>query len=108
MHSFLRGRRVRPLMALALACAFFVLAGGPAAPAHAEGVVNLNQAGIEELVRLPGVGESRARAIVALRDERGGFEAVDELKDVKGIGEVSFERLRPLVTLTGPTTLQEE
>lgn len=102
------GRSLRPVAAFALAAAL-ALASALAAPAaRAEGVVNLNTAGIEELVRLPGVGEARAQAIVSLREARGGFEAVDELLDVKGIGETSLERLRPLVTLSGPTTLREE
>ena len=49
----------------------------------------------------PGVGESRAQAIVALRKERGAFKAVDEITQVKGIGDAMLERLRPLVRVTG-------
>jgi competence protein ComEA len=107
MIPFLRGRMPRPLAALALAGALALAPALAPPPALADGVVNLNTASVEELARLPGVGDARARAIVALREERGRFEAVDELVEVKGIGEASLERMRPFLTLRGPTTLEE-
>ena len=66
-----------------------------------EGVVNINRASPEELTRLPGVGAVRAGAIVALRERRGGFVAIEELADVDGIGEALLGRLRPYVRLEG-------
>ena len=100
-----------------LACAFplFVALGiGLAAPAEASrtggsgpalsGVVNVNTATPDQLQLLPGVGESRARAIVALRKERGAFEKVEDLLAVKGIGESMLARMRPFVAVTGKTT----
>ena len=84
---------------LLLALALPALAAEPL-----RGVVNINVASIEELTVLPGIGESRARAIIALRDERGGFESVDELVEVKGIGESMLAKLRPYVSLEGKTT----
>ncbi len=71
-----------------------------------QGALNLNTASPDQLVLLPGVGESRARAIVALRKQRGGFKKVDELADVKGIGEAALAKLRPFVKLGGATTLR--
>lgn len=76
-----------------------------AAPAL-QGEINVNTASQEQLVLLPGVGESRARAIVALREQRGGFKKVDELSDVKGIGDAALAKLRPYVKLDGATTLR--
>ena len=73
----------------------------PAVPA---GQVNLNTASAEELQRLPGVGPSRAVAIVEYR-ERHPFRRVEELMRIRGIGRKTFRRLRPLLTLDGPTTL---
>jgi len=64
----------------------------------------VNTASAEELQLLPGVGESRARAIVSVRAARGGFRSVDELVEVKGIGLVLLERLRPFVAVEGKTT----
>jgi competence protein ComEA len=71
----------------------------------AEGVVNINTAGEAELRRLPGVGPSRAAAIVALRQRVQRFHAADDLLRVRGIGRAGMRRLRPYVTLSGETTL---
>ena len=65
--------------------------------------VNLNTASAAELETLPGVGEVRARAIIAKRKERGGFRSLDQLGEVKGFGPQTVERLRPMLTLgSGP------
>jgi competence protein ComEA len=73
-----------------------------------QGVVNVNTASVEELQLLPGVGEARARAIVDLRKQRGGLKSLEDLRDVKGIGEASLERLRPHVAFDGKTTAHLE
>jgi len=73
-----------------------------------QGVVNVNTASVEELQLLPGVGEARARAIVELRKQRGGLKSLEDLGDVKGIGEASLERLRPHVAFDGKTTAHLE
>lgn len=65
--------------------------GGSAAP------VDLNRATLTELDTLPGVGPATATAIIAWRDENGGFRRVDDLLEVPGIGSARLERLRPLV-----------
>lgn len=62
-------------------------------------LVNLNTATPEELETLPGIGEVLAGAIVAYRDEHGPFTSVDQLIDVSGIGEVTLEEIRDLVTV---------
>ena len=70
------------------------------------GVVNLNEASPEQLALLPGVGPSRANAITAHR-KPPPFKRLEELMRVKGIGKKPFARLRPLLSLSGPTTLTE-
>jgi len=72
--------------------------------ASLSGVVNVNTASVEELQLLPGVGTSRASAIVAARKNRGGFETIDQLTEVKGIGPSMLERMRPHVAVEGRTT----
>jgi competence protein ComEA len=67
--------------------------------------VNLNTASAEELERLPGIGPTRAQAILALRATLKQFSRPEQLLRVKGIGRATFRKLRPLLTLTGPTTL---
>ncbi len=93
-----------------LALALAVPLAGPswAEAPDLHGVLNLNTASQEELTLLPGVGESRARAIMALREQRGGFQKVDELVEVKGIGEAALAKLRPFVKTAGKTTLRVE
>ena len=68
------------------------------------GVVNINTASLEELQLLPGIGEARARALITERKQRGGFKSVDELVEIKGIGDVALERMRPHVSIQGKTT----
>jgi competence protein ComEA len=70
------------------------------------GTVNINTATPEQLELLPGIGEVRARAVISMRKQRGGFKSVDELTEVKGIGEAALERLRPFVRTEGKTTAQ--
>jgi competence protein ComEA len=62
--------------------------------------VNINTADAATLAgSLRGVGTKKAEAIVAYRSEHGPFKSVDELVNVKGIGEKMLEQLRPLVSL---------
>ncbi len=62
-------------------------------------LVNLNTATEEELDTLPGVGPSTAQKIIAYREENGGFQSVEQLNDVSGIGDATFEKLKDLVTV---------
>ena len=62
-------------------------------------VVNINTAGVKELETLPGIGPVKAQAIVDYRGENGDFESVDELDEVKGIGEKTLEKIAPCVVL---------
>ena len=62
--------------------------------------VNLNTATLEELCTLPGVGETLAGEILSYREAAGGFLQVEELMNVSGIGEKTFEELKDLVTLS--------
>lgn len=66
---------------------------------EATGKININKAGMEELMTLPFIGEVKARAIIQYRTENGPFKTIDDLDDVKGIGAKTLEKLRPFVTL---------
>jgi competence protein ComEA len=67
--------------------------------------VILNTATVDDLRRLPGIGEKRATSIVALRTRLGGrFHVIEDLLKVKGIGRATLRRLRPLVRLDPPPT----
>jgi competence protein ComEA len=96
----------RTLMCVVLAVA---LAGTAlAAPESGNPQVNINTATVQELQFLPRVGAAVAKRIVDFRTANGAFKAPEELARVKGIGEKSFARLAPYVSVSGPTTLKEK
>jgi comEA protein len=64
------------------------------------GVVNINTASIPELEELPGIGPSTAARIHEYRQKNGGFKKIEDLMNVKGIGEKSFLKLKPMITVT--------
>lgn len=61
--------------------------------------INLNTATQEELMSLDGIGEVLAGRIIAYREQNGGFAAIEELKNVYGIGEKIFEKIRNKITV---------
>ena len=66
--------------------------------------VNLNTATMAQLETLPGIGPATSQRIVDYRQQNSGFKKIEELMNVRGIGEVSFLKLKSLVTLTPPRT----
>lgn len=72
-------------------------ATGSAGGAAGQPLIDLNTATAVELETLPGVGPATASAILAHRDLNGPFRSVDDLIDVRGIGEAKLEQIRPLV-----------
>ena len=71
----------------------------PADTAAGTGGVSINSATAQELTQLDGVGEKTAEAIVAYREQHGGFQSIDDLQEIKGIGPAKFEALKGQVTL---------
>jgi competence protein ComEA len=61
--------------------------------------VNLNTATVEQLLTLPGIGPSKAQAIVETRQKIGGFKKLEDLLRVKGIGRKTFRKLEPMLKL---------
>jgi competence protein ComEA len=108
LHGRSAARALLAALIVAAALAAPVAVGAAAAEASLSGVVNVNTATPEQLEMLPGIGESKARAILEARDERGRFESVEELLEVTGIGERALARIRPFVALTGRTTLEQQ
>jgi comEA protein len=70
---------------------------GSSAPSAA--ALNLNAATAEQLEALPGIGKATADRILEYRQKNGGFKKVEDLMNVRGIGEKSFLKLKPLITV---------
>ena len=91
------------VLAMMLAAAPMVQAAGgrqDSADAKAAGtVVNLNTATASQLEALSGIGPKMAQRIVEYRQKNGAFKKVEELMNVKGIGEKSFLKLKPQLTV---------
>ncbi|MBU4342844.1 MAG: helix-hairpin-helix domain-containing protein [Candidatus Omnitrophica bacterium] len=96
------------LVVLCLVCAGVSYSGKTFSSPNAETVdfeepryiVNINTVGIDELERLPGIGPVMAREIISHRDSSGGFKAKEDLKDVKGIGDKKFEKMKDLIIIS--------
>jgi competence protein ComEA len=108
---------IRTILTVALLATTLTMAA-PAARAFSEGrphqssappatpALNLNTATQADLEKLPGVGAATAKQILEYRQKNNGFKKVEELMNIKGIGEKSFLKLKPLVTVA-PAKTQE-
>ena len=85
-----------------------VLAALPTFAAEARRVVNINTADAAQLALLPRVGPSVAQKIVDFRKENGPFKTAEDLMLVQGIGEKTFQLLKPYLAVSGETTLKEK
>ncbi len=72
--------------------------------AAATTMLNLNTATLAQLEELPGIGKATAERILEYRQKSGGFKKIEDLMNVRGIGEKSFLKLKPLITVTAPRT----
>ena len=71
--------------------------------ATATAPVNLNTATVEQLATIPGVGPKMAERIIDYRQKNGGFKKVEDLMNVSGVGEKSFLKMKPLITVGTPS-----
>jgi competence protein ComEA len=85
-----------------------LLASLPAWGAADSKVVNVNNASASQLALLPRVGPSVAERIVDYRKQNGPFKKLEDLMLVQGIGEKTFQLLKPYVAISGETTLKEK
>jgi competence protein ComEA len=86
-----------------LACALaFALVAAPVFGQDARQAVNINTATAAQLQDLPGIGAKTAERIIDYRQKNGGFKKIEELMNVKGIGEKSFLKLKDRITVSAP------
>lgn len=68
-------------------------------PDNSNQLISINTATIEELQSLTGVGESKAKSIILYREENGNFNTIDDIKNVSGIGDALFEKIKDYITI---------
>ena len=78
-------------------CAAAAGAAGGVCAAAQKATINLNTATLDQLETLPGIGRKTAERILEQRQKSGGFKKIEELMNVKGIGEKSFLKIKPMV-----------
>ena len=70
--------------------------------------LNLNTATAAQIATLPGIGPKAAQRIIEYRQKNNGFKKIEELMNVKGIGEKSFLKLKPLITVAEKAAASRE
>ncbi|MDE6232878.1 MAG: helix-hairpin-helix domain-containing protein [Lachnospiraceae bacterium] len=63
----------------------------------ANGLININKASMEELMSLPGIGQSKAEAIISYRDSVGRFITIEDIMNVSGIKDAAFNKIKELI-----------
>ena len=91
-----------------LVLAGLLLTALPGFAAEGKRVVNINSADAAQLALLPRVGPSVAQRILDFRKENGPFKSTEDLMLVQGIGEKTFQLIKPYVATSGETTLKEK
>ena len=97
--------RMAALMLCGVLCGAHVAVASQDKPAStvsaaaAKTIVNLNTATVDQIEALPGIGRKTAERIIEFRTKNGGFKRIEDLMNVKGIGEKSFLKLKPQLTV---------
>ena len=62
-------------------------------------LININTASISELMTLSGIGESKAKTIIEYREKNGAFKSIEDIKNVSGIGEAAYQKIKDYITV---------
>ncbi len=75
--------------------------GAPGSDGWEDGLVDINTATKQELITLPGIGESRAESIISYREKNGGFSRIEDIMEVEGIKEGMFKKMKDRICVRG-------
>lgn len=64
-----------------------------------EGIININSASLSDLQKINGVGEVKAQSIIDYREKNGGFKSIEDIKNVEGIGDKTFEKIKDKISI---------
>ena len=96
-------------LALGLTVPVMAQTSGPAPKsASAAAAINLNTATAAQLESIPGIGAKTAERIIEYRQKNGAFKKVEDLMNVRGVGEKSFLKIKPLITVAPPKNASQE
>lgn len=76
-----------------------LVAGAATESQNQSGKININTADAVELDKIPGIGPARAADIINYRETHNGFKTIEEMKNIKGIGDKTFESMKHLITV---------
>ena len=62
-------------------------------------IININNATIDDLQNIPGIGKSKAEKIISYRNENGPFKSIEDIKKVSGIGDSMYEKIKEYITI---------
>ena len=94
-----KARRICQILTIALAFTFLIGSIAPVLSSEQTEVININTADVKEIMKLPGIGKKKAEAIIAFRQENGGFEEINDLKKIDGIGKKTLDKIREHIVL---------
>jgi len=86
-------RKICQILTITLAFTFLIGSIAPSLNAEQTELININTADVKEIMKLPGIGKKKAEAIIAFRQNNGGFEDINDLKKIEGIGKKTLEKI---------------
>jgi competence protein ComEA len=88
-----------PKIAVVLVCLLLIAVGATSGSAETAGKLNINTASLEQLTQLKGIGPAYAQKILDYREQHGPFKRIEEITQVQGIGQRTFEANKDLISV---------
>jgi competence protein ComEA len=92
-------KKICQILTIALAFTFLIGSVAPVLGVEQTEMININTAGVKEIMKLPSIGKKKADAIIAFRQDNSGFEDINDLKKIEGIGKKTFEKIKEHIVM---------